>query len=469
MDREVMTMDAFGSEHFGAAELGDRRRTRALVRCADQVHRHPTGTLPDKFANPAQLKCFYRLMNNKQVTHAAVLKPHRQRTLELARSNPGVTLFIHDDTHKDYTGLGSLQGELGPIGNGSQRGYICHNVLAVNADRRETLGLAHQQLHKRPRRKRKQTREQARRNPKRESRLWKKGSQAVPAAPPGRLWIEVADRGADLMEFLDHVQEQNKHYLVRSYHNRSIVRIEADGQQVEDRLHDYARRLPLQSVREITVPASDKAPARTARVRVAWAQVTLQPPRQPRGEERGVPLETWVVRVAECDPPEGVAPVEWILVTNVPVESASQSWRTVEWYAQRWIIEEYHKAEKTGMGVENLQFTTEAALQPAIAFLSVQATALLQLRDASRDADAATRPASGLFPLAMIVALALWRYEAPRTDLSVHEFFYALARLGGHQNRKGDGPPGWLVLWRGWTKLQSMTVITNQLPLKQSG
>jgi hypothetical protein len=40
--------------------------------------------------------------------------------------------------------------------------------------------------------------------------------------------------------------------------------------------------------------------------------------------------------------------------------------------------------------------------------------------------------------------------------LTVHEFFYALARLGGHQNRRGDHPPGWLVLWRGWTKLQAM-------------
>jgi hypothetical protein len=32
----------------------------------------------------------------------------------------------------------------------------------------------------------------------------------------------------------------------------------------------------------------------------------------------------------------------------------------------------------------------------------------------------------------------------------------ATARLGGHQNRKCDGHPGWLVLWRGWMKLQAM-------------
>ena len=52
--------------------------------------------------------------------------------------------------------------------------------------------------------------------------------------------------------------------------------------------------------------------------------------------------------------------------------------------------------------------------------------------------------------------LSLWRYREIRDDLTIHEFFYALARLGGHQNRKSDHPPGWLVLWRGWTKLQAM-------------
>ncbi|MSU80383.1 MAG: hypothetical protein EXS16_20135, partial [Gemmataceae bacterium] len=27
---------------------------------------------------------------------------------------------------------------------------------------------------------------------------------------------------------------------------------------------------------------------------------------------------------------------------------------------------------------------------------------------------------------------------------------------GGHQNRKCDGFPGWITLWRGWQKLQAM-------------
>ena len=84
------------------------------------------------------------------------------------------------------------------------------------------------------------------------------------------------------------------------------------------------------------------------------------------------------------------------------------------------------------------------------------AVTLLNLRDASRRPDATTRQATTLLSPDYVNVLSLWRYRELREHLTVHDFFYALARLGGHQNRKSDHRPGWLVLWRGWTKLQAM-------------
>ena len=71
----------------------------------------------------------------------------------------------------------------------------------------------------------------------------------------------------------------------------------------------------------------------------------------------------------------------------------------------------------------------------------------------------------------MIRILSQWRWndEPPRSDLTVYEFCFALARLGGHQNRKHDGPPGWITLWRGWTKLHWMTEGASITLQKQSG
>ncbi len=103
-----------------------------------------------------------------------------------------------------------------------------------------------------------------------------------------------------------------------------------------------------------------------------------------------------------------------------------------------------------------MQFTTTDRLEPAIALLSVVAVTLLNLREASRRDDAKTRRADTLLSWEYVEVLSLTRYGKVREDLTVSEFFLALARLGGHQNRKCDGHPGWLVLWRGWMKLQDM-------------
>ena len=111
---------------------------------------------------------------------------------------------------------------------------------------------------------------------------------------------------------------------------------------------------------------------------------------------------------------------------------------------------------KTGCDIERLQFETEQALQPMIALLSVVTVLLLNLRLACRQPDAETRKASEVIDPAYEEILRAWRYRKPRAEMSIKEFFLALGRLGGHMNRKRDGNPGWLVLWRGWTKLQSM-------------
>src|SRR4051794_14766398 len=100
---------SFGTLHFGAAQLGDIRRTRRLVQVADAIAQHPGGTLPQKLHDPAPLNAAYRLANRKEVTHAGVLEPHRQRTLRLMREAEGAILLIHDTSELDYTSITSLK------------------------------------------------------------------------------------------------------------------------------------------------------------------------------------------------------------------------------------------------------------------------------------------------------------------------------------------------------------------------
>lgn len=455
----------FARENFGAADLGDKRLNDRLVVIAEQLAAHPNETFPNRFQDPADLQAFYRFANNERVSHAELMALHNQATLTRMKSTPGVVLLLQDTTVLDYSGLKAIK-DLGQVGNGNGRGLYCHNCLAVEAATRQVIGLAGQILHRRRQVPKGEKREATRNHPDLESKLWTKMSKSIPALPAdhaeGQLWVEVADRGADITEYLDYADQVGKKYVVRSQHNRWIER-QIPGKNAGDapviekvKLHDLARALPSVGTHTIEVQAKNGQKARTAEVSVSWQQVTILPPRQKRGDERGVPLVCWVVRVAETNPPAGVEALEWILLTNVPVQCLADALERIEWYRLRWIIEEYHKAQKTGVEIENMQFTTRAALDVAIALLSVTATLLLSLRDQSRAADAKTRPATLCVPRLWVRMLSTWRHKEARMDWSIHDFYFALARLGGHQNRKHDHAPGWLVLWRGWTQLQAM-------------
>ena len=289
-------LSSFGTEHFGQAQLGDKRLTDRLVAVADQLIRHPEGSFPDKFKNPADLDGFYNLMANPKVTHAKVLAAPCARTLQAMGEQEGVVLILHDTTVLDYSGLTAIA-ELGQIGDGHGRGYYCHNSLAVTPQR-QVLGLVQQILHSRRRVPTGETKAQRQKRSDRASRLWKAASQAIPAAPPGHLWVDVADRGADILEFLDHEVEAGKHLVVRSQHNR-LVKICRGGQAQQVKLHSHLRTLPAQGTRTIAVSAGPGRAARTAAVGVAFEELQLLPPRQPCGEARGVAVQVWAVRAWE--------------------------------------------------------------------------------------------------------------------------------------------------------------------------
>jgi hypothetical protein len=367
-------------------------------------------------------------------------------------AHPGVVLIVHDTTVLDYSGLKAIA-ELGQVGDGHGRGYYGHHSLAVTPQR-QVLGLAHQILHRRRRVPAGETRAQRRQRPDRESRLWKTASQALPPPPAGRTWVDVADRGADLLEFLDYEEQAGKQYVVRSQHNRRVEIVGENGPAAV-KLHDHLRTLPAHGTKTVAVAAGPGRAARTATVGVAWVALRLLPPPQPRGEARREPLRVWALRVWELEPPADVTGLEWMLLTNVPVHSMADACERVDWYGCRWVIEEYHKAQKTGCEIERMQFSYADRLQPAIALLSVVAVWLMQLRDASRDPARHAEPARQWVPALWLEVLSVWRHGELRMDWTVYDFFMALARLGGHQNRKHDHPPGWLVLWRGWTELQA--------------
>jgi hypothetical protein len=448
------TCDAtFGMRNFGEVDLGDKRRTACLVKTVDIMYRHPGGTLPDKLNRPADLRAFYRLMNRPEVTHQVLLHSHADHTRAcIAALGTGVVLVLHDATELDYTKKITLCDQLSQIGQGTQRGYICHNSLAVRADTGAVLGLTAQILHQRADVPKGETLKHSRERENRESRLWVQAAQASGPAPAGVLCVDVSDSLSDTFEYMAYEVTHGRHFVLRQREDRRLEESVAG----HDYLEAAVRALPSMGQRQIRVLASPGRSARKTTVEIAFTPLCVAPPGKQHGEYAKTPLDLWAVRVWEPNTPAGEEPLEWILLTNVPVGQEADAQERVDWYEKRPIIEEYHKGMKTGCRIESMQFDKIDRLEPAIAVLSVVTTTLLHLRDAARAPDADKRLATEVIGSEYVEVLVNHYGNRLGPKPTILKFYMHVARLGGHQNRKVDGFPGWITLWRGWTRLQAM-------------
>lgn len=452
---ETIQMTSLGMQNFGELKLGDVRRTDCLVGCVDEMSRHPGGTLPTKISRPSQLRSFYRLMKCKKVTHQTLMTAHCQatrRTMEtIGTAQPdSVILLLHDATELDYTNREYLRNSLGQIGQGTNFGYICHNSLAVRFEPREVLGLSSQILHHRADVPEKETGKQLRERESRESRLWCLGAKACGPAPEGVFCVDISDSLSDTFEYMAYEISAQRHFVLRARENRKLVHPRGKSSY----LFDVIRAERSVGSAEVAVSANTNQVARKAHVLFSYANVLIAPPGKKSGEYANTPLAVSVVRIWEPRAPKGVKPMEWILLTNVSVNNADQALERIEWYKCRPIVEEFHKAKKTGCGIESMRFETTDRLEPAIAIVSVVATTLLRLRDAARHPEADQTPATEIVDRVYVEALMAYDPKRVPSTCTIKQFLIYVARLGGHQNRKADGMPGWLTLWRGWMKLQ---------------
>ena len=414
--------------------------------------RRPDGTLPHKLPRRRDLVGGYRMLNNAKVTHQGIVQDHQVSCLERLSGFTGKVLLLHDTTVLDYSGLDIA--EMGQVGDGHGRGFYAHNSLAIIPRTREVVGLFNQILHRRAKVAKGETKKQLAAREDRESRLWKQAVIDLPALPGGIELIDVSDRGSDISEYIAHELQAGRRFIVRSGHNR--VTVDDQGQREVQKLHDQLRGLgPMGSYQLQRVPAEGGGWTE-ATIGLAWQRVRLLPPRQARGEHDSEPMALWALIARQTDAPAGQEPIEWILLSNQRVESFEQARETVDDYACRWMIEDYHKGMKTGCGIEQLQMTTAHGLSNTVAILSVLAVHLLRLRCNARNEQMQHQPARLHEEQLKVQLAARDSNHANWRTMTVWEFHVAVARMGGYQLNPQKRPPGWLILWRGYIRLEDM-------------
>ena len=451
MDSWTTEAAEWAERQFGDCDLGDRRRTKRLVTMAARVADNPAGSFPEQFEAWGDVKAAYRLFDAEAVTFQAILSPHWEQT---RASGPGRFLVLADTTEIDFGIKREIDG-LGPTGNGGGHGFLLHSALVVRAESEEVVGLAGGTIHYRqPAPARENTAQRLKRD--RESQVWGEVIDQVGRAPEGTQWVHVLDRGADNFEVFCHLHHQQADWVVRAAQLQRHV-LTPTGQLLP--LKEYLRTLPLAGSYELNLRARPGQAARTARLEVRYGALQMPEPthKSPYLKQvRPGAIAMNVVWVREVDPPPGVEPIEWVLYTSLPVETFDDAWMVIEYYEKRWLIEELHKAAKTGCRIEDRQLKTAPRLEAMVGLMFVVAVRLLQLKSVARtDPD---RPARTVVPPLWIEMLqALRKLPGVRTaDLTTREFYRGLAKLGGFLGRKHDGEPGWITIWRGWEKLNTM-------------
>lgn len=440
----------WAQEEFALAELGDPRRTQRLVKMATALAQNPGGTLPQAFPEWKELKAAYRFLSQPGNRYEHLLTPHWTRTRR-ACQEPGEVLLIEDTTELDYTGHGATE-DLGFIGDGRGRGLLLHSTLAVRVeawtlDQRPegaVLGLLGQQCWTRqgpPGKKRRETWRQRVSRP-RESQRWARVLDEVGGPPAGSQWTFIGDREADFYEPITRCRRHGVDFIIRAFRDRALI-------DQTEHLKAAVVRAPVRGTMTVELRARPGQAARTATVEVRAASVQAQGP-----ERRGGPLPALtlhVVAVREVGAPEGVEPLHWLLLTSLPCARWAEIQRIVGRYAARWWVEEYHKALKTGAGVEDSQLERGHRIESLVAVLAVVAVRLLNAKQLARARPDEPVAAGGFGPEAL--ARLGVQFGVPAGGWTHRTVLVAVARLGGFLARRHDGLPGWQTIWRGWQRL----------------
>lgn len=453
MPFSVEEIQDWSNQEMAGVDLGDKRLNRRAQEVLTKLGKHPSGSIPYGCDDWADTKATYELFKNKKVTAEKLRQPHQIRTWERVAEHECV-LAVQDTSLLDYSHYEKMAG-LGPIGTEGQnlRGVLMHGTMAVTPQG-VPLGHLHQLLWVRSETEAKLSAAEKKKRPieEKESYKWIESLEAISQQqPPGTKIVSVCDAESDVYELLAKAEELEAAYLIRAAQDRSVI-----DPEVRTLRPALLKRAP-QAQLTITVSAKQNEPKRSARVSVRYRKVKLKAPYRPRRPDRKLlpSLTVYAILVREEDPPEGMTRVEWLLLTNVPINQIEDALERIEWYCQRWQIEIFHKVLKSGCRIEQRRLKNFSRLQPCIALFSIIAWRIHWLTNMQRiDPTAPCTAALADHEWRALYALATRLAIEPTTVPTVEQVVIWLAQLGGFLNRKGDGHPGVTAIWRGWQRFQ---------------
>ena len=452
--REKSPIDHWAKEELGGADFGDQRLSRRLVSLAQDFYARPQANIPQACQSRARTKGAYRFLDHRETSMERVLAPHLEVTLSRLKGER-VVLAVQDTTTLNYTAHPAA--EMGPIGYQVNKGIglLLHDTMAFNAQG-TPLGLLDVQCWARdPKDFGKKKRRHELAIEQKESNKWlvsfRKVAEAQKQCPETTL-VSVGDREADIYELFELAWQGpcGPKLLVRAEQDRLL----ADGQ---GHLWERVVGEKVWGIQEIWVARRSSRPGRVARLEIRFAKVGLRPPQ--RKVKLG-DLPIWAVLAREVDSPEGVEPLEWMLLTTCEVSTFEQAVEKVAWYTLRWGIETYHRTMKSGCKIEERQLGHADRIETCLGIDLVVAWRIYQLTKLGREIpDVPCTVICEETEWKALVAYITKNPIPPDHPPTLREFTRMTASLGGFLGRKGDGEPGTKTLWLGLQRLDDLSAM----------
>jgi len=454
-------VNGFGSEFVGV-DLKDKRLDKRAIQTAESLGQACAASIPAATDGRAEMTAVYRFCDNPKVTPVALMAPHRRSTVERV-GQCDVVLLVQDTTEMDVTRPSQQVEGAGPLTHNSRRGSYYHPLIAFDAD-----GLALGTVWNkhwvresiRTDRTAAEKREDVRSKPieEKESIRWIEGVRAaldVAQECPQTQCIVISDSESDIYELLAEPREtkhgRDLNLIVRASGDRNVAdpegkllsRVRSSPALYRSTV-DVKKRTAKTNVKQ-TTPRKRSRDARIADVEIRAASVLIKSPRN--GVKRpSVPYN--VVLVEEMSPPEGQVPIQWMLITSLPIDTSEDVKRIVHYYCGRWQIEIYFRTLKSGCRIQERYFETMPRLTNCLALYSVIAWKILylcrlgqQCPELSCDIVFSDSEWKAVYTVAR-------RSRTPDTPPTINEMIRLIASLGGYVMRRKTHP-GTQTLWIG--------------------
>jgi hypothetical protein len=442
-------MQAYAPLGARAAVLPDRRLRQRLDHMLRTFAEQPNRSIPQATGSRNDMDAAYDFFKNPRVRPAVVVASCLGDTLRWLGGCPRV-LAAQDTTDLNFSGLQGTTG-LGQTDGPGARGLKLHSSLLVRPDGLPVGLLGQQVWARQPRHKGRAKDRRRRADRDKESFRWADHAAAARAALPADITVvHVADREGDVYEWLAAARPANTHLLVRVAQAQRVVAHGPDDQV--GHLGAVVRAAEVLGRHAITVPRADDRPPREAVLTLRAVAVQVQPPRNAKQRGRLLPVAVWALEAHEEAPPPGCQAVLWRLVSTERIATWEDGLRALREYILRWLIERFHFVLKSGCQVEALQLSDADRLANAVAVYSQVAVRVQRLTYLLRvEPEAQAQAEFGAEELAVLGGNRRQRGRGRATGAvrTLAEAVAEVARLGGHLGRKGDGPPGLKVLWRG--------------------